>query len=320
MAPNGTDFIGKAERRGVQRAAVELALNLLATNQEQHRPLDRFRTVELPKRYKSPPKEVSLCLPLEPWNRPIEQEPFEITKLMLRYRKWKDSDYSAARARARARWPGYLEAPVNYNGPSALLTHYDLHSRFAKKQQELVQVQKDLIRACEIAPRDLIYQLITIINDTVLLPLEDPSHPRVEDDWGETPLETKDIDILRGLCESSWNERQQPYPHPKEWTESVKHERARLKEFERDVNIFMDDLPLWKPRGVLNQERPEGYIWDPYNPQLESVAGWDLKTLVHDKINAHRQEQAHDRQPVHMWTDAEAIAHLTIMHNAGRIQ
>jgi hypothetical protein len=316
----GTDFIGKAERRGVQRAAVELALNLLATNEEQHRPLDRFRRVELPPRYQPSQKEVLLCLPLEPWKRPVEQEPFEITKLMLRYRKWKDNDYSAARARARDRFPGYLESPANYNGPCALLTQYDLHSRFGKRHKQMVQVQAALIRACKIAPRALIYQLITIVNEALLLPLDDPSHPLVDNDWGETPLERKDIENLLALCAPSWNERKKPYPTPKALTESVQKERAQLKEFERDVGIFMDELPLWEPWQALNQHRPKGYIRDPYDPQLESAAGWDLKTLVHDKINANRQERAQNLHPVHMWTNDEAIAHLTTMHNACRVQ
>lgn len=303
----------------MQRAAIELALNLLATNQEQHRPLDRFRRVELPPRYQPPPKEFSLCLPLEPWERPVEQDPSEITKLMLRYRKQKDNSYHTAREDAADMCPGFLEPPINYNGPCTLLTQYDLHSRIAKRHKQLVQVQDRLIHACKLAPRTLIYKLINIINEALLLPGDHPSRRLVP--GGDGALVKEDLEVLGALCAPSWSELQKPYPSLVTETESLKEERARLEEFEKDVGMFMDELPLWEPLpSAPSPDQPEVHVLGSYNPTLESATGWDLNTLVEEKINKNRAKRESDPHPVHQWAVAEAITHLTKMHNACRIQ
>src|ERR1700710_1891726 len=142
-----TDFTGKAERRGVQRAAIELALNLLATNQEQHRPHDRFRVVKLPPKYKPPQEEVPLWLPLEPWKRPVELDTFKYTKVMRKYREWKDEDYQLACTRAVNEHLGYLPAPENFAGPYTMGSDKELAEIFKKRQNELVNIQSELFAA-----------------------------------------------------------------------------------------------------------------------------------------------------------------------------
>ena len=128
------EFTGKAERRGVQRAAIEIALNLLATNQEQHRPDDRFRIVEIPPPYQPQQSTTALSLPLEPWNRPIEQDPFKYSRRLTEYRQWKDSDYNLGRSQVINQNPVRLAPPLNYNGPFVAATGDDITEAVRRRQ------------------------------------------------------------------------------------------------------------------------------------------------------------------------------------------
>jgi hypothetical protein len=317
-----TDFSGKAERRGVQRAAIELALNLLATNQEQHRPLDKFRRVVLPPRYQPPSKEVRLCLDLEPWKRPIEQDPFKLTKMLLKYRKWKDHLYAAARARAIDTRPGHLEPPANYNGPRTLASEDNVWSSVRRRENQLVQTQAAIIQAGKAAPRPLIYRLTTLINEALIVPPNEMSYSLSDEDQLQL-LEAKDLQILSSLCASSWNEEHRPYPEL--ILGNADNDRARLNEFERDVNLFMNELPLWEPVDPspptsIDPSEPEFYIQTQYDAHVQSKTGWDLNTLVEVKINKSRQERAKNLHEVHLWSASEASRYLAQMHNAGRIQ
>ena len=321
-----TDFSGKAERRGVQRAAIELALNLLATNQEQHRPLDKFRRVVLPPSYQPPPKEVRLCLDLEPWKRPVEQDPFKITKILLKYRRWKDHLYSEARVRAIKTTPGHLEPPTNYNGPFTLSSEYGLWASTKNRQRYLVQVQAALISAGRKSPRPLIHRLSTVINEALMLPLNDTSHPLADPGGEEQQLEMKDLRLLLSLCATSWNEHSKPYPDFIAGREdSAANIRAQLDEFERDVNLVMNELPLWEPQNIgkpvsTAPDESDFYIQPLYNSQIWTVTGMDLSTLLQDKINKSRQERAKGLHQVHLWSLADATHYLSEMHHAGRIQ
>lgn len=321
-----TDFRGKAERRGVQRAAVELALNLLATNQEQHRPLDKFRRVVLPPSYQPPPKEVRLCLDLEPWKRPVEQDPFKITKILLKYRRWKDHLHSVARVTAINNSPGHLEPPTNYNGPFSLPSEYNLWASTKNRQRHLLQIQAALISAGKKAPRPLLHRLSTIINEALMLPLNDTSQPLADHEGEEKQLEMKDLQLLLSLCATSWNEHSRPYPDFIAGIDgSAANVRAQLDEFERDVNLFMSELPLWEPQNIgkpvsTDPGESDFYIQPPYNSQTWTEAGMDLNTLLQDKINKNRQERTQGLHQVHLWSLEEATHYLSEMHHAGRIQ
>lgn len=319
-----TDFSGKAERRGVQRAAIELALNLLATNEEQHRPLDRFRKVILPPSYRPPQKEIRLCSDLEPWKRPVEQDPFKLTKIMLKYRAWKDHLYSAARKRAMDSSPGHLEPPMNYNGPCILSSEQDVWSSIQKRQQQLLRIQAALIHVSTVAPRPLIHRLTTLINNAFIDQLDEDSNKLVDLDEIE-PLDAEDLEILSALCAPSWNEHSMPYPKSVtglgNGTENL---RTRLDEFDRDVDLFMKELPLWEPRNTTpavstDPNEPDFYIQPTYYSQAESTSGWDLDTLL-KFINESRKGRAEDPDGVHLWSRDDAAFYLSHMHHAGRIQ
>lgn len=321
------DFSGKAERRGARRAAIEMALNLLATNKEQHRPLDKFRKVEMPREYQPPLPEVPMWLPIEPHNRPLEQDPFRITKLMLRYRKWKDDDYQVARTRAIEMMPGRLLPPINHNGPFMFPTEHDLYSVARERQKVLIAIQLSLIQAGKLAPRPLVHRLTTLINEGLVLPPNMKSHPLASKDGTEMPLERQDLDILRELTAPSWSEEERPYPNPSLFFEpgtTTQMDMIKLAEFERDVNMIIHEMPLWSPETPPSprsndQNAPEFYMQRPYEASEGSTNGWDVDTIV-EKVNADRTNRSQKCQPVYMWTRVEAIAFLQAMHEGRRVQ
>jgi hypothetical protein len=319
-----SDFSGKAERRGVQRAAIELALNLLATNEEQHRPLDRFRKVILPPSYRPPQKELRMCSDLEPWNRPVEQDPFKVTKIMLKYRAWKDHVYSAARERAIDTNPGHLEPPMNYHGPCILSSEQDMWSSLKKRQQQLLRIQAALIHASTVAPRPLIHRLTTLINDALVDQLDEYSNKLVDLDDIE-PLDANDLETLSALCAPSWNERSTPYPVSVTGLENdIENLRARLDEFDRDMNLIVKEMPQWEPYNFTptvseDPNDPDFYIQLLYDPHVESATGWDLDTLL-EVINQRRQQRAEDPDTVNLWSRDEGQLYLSHVHQAGRIQ
>jgi hypothetical protein len=266
-----------------------------------------------------------MCSALEPWKRPVEQDPFKITKLLLRYRKWKDNDYRIARSCAMDTLPCHLEPPINFNGPCTLHTEHDLYSGVKKRHNQLVQIQSYLIHAGKIAPRPLIHRLTTIINEALVLSSNDLSQPHIENEGKDKSVEKRDIDILRGLCAPSWNEERRPYPDLITGIDDAQGEIARLNEFERDVNLFMEELPIWEPSDPvlsmsMDPNQPEFYIQTPYNSEQESISGWDLDTLINVKVNSSRQGRTQNDNPARMWTKPEAIKYLKEMHNTGRVQ
>jgi hypothetical protein len=316
------DFKGKAERRGVQRAAIELALNLLATNQEQHRPMDRFRMVMLPPKYKPPQKEVQLCLPLDPWKRPVEQDPFKITKLLLKYRKWKDYAYSSARSHAIDMLPGHLEPPANYNGPCSLPSEHDLFAAIRKRHDRLVWLQAALINAGKIAPRPLIHRITTLTNEAICL-APNETHPFADEGVEEKPLESKDFQILMSLCQPSWSDERLPYREVDDEGNDTTSIRGKLNEFERDVNILTQYLPFWEPAQSMDLETadpnlPEFYIQRPYDG-IESVTGVDIN-ILRTEINKNRRSRSQKGCPVYEWTELEVRQYLEEMHKARLIQ
>ena len=327
------DFSGKAERRGVQRAAIELALNLLATNQEQHRPHDRFRRVQLPPEYQPLPKEVPLWKPLELWKRPVELDPFHFTKLMLKLREWKDHDYGTARQRVINENPGQLQAPANYNGPHVLATHHELQELARRRHNHLLQIHTRLLQTLETAPRPLLERICMLMGEAIALP--STSSHQLRDD---TLLTMGDLDVLLQLSEPSWNLERKPYDENISGFPShepdLSIEKARLEEFERDVESSTDPedlrsrplLPFWQPYSLLRARRavdPNAtglFTQHPYDGGVSSEPGVLLPELV-QTINNDRghRAQAYGAN-VHMWSRAEAAKYLEVMHDFGRIQ
>jgi hypothetical protein len=311
-----TDFTSKAERRGIQRAAIEHALTLLATNQEQHRPNDRFRSLDLPPQYRRTPKEVPLWLPLEAWKRPVEMDAFEFTKKMLAFRQWKDSEYDQARTRTVSERPGLLQAPINFNGPFTLHTANDLQEAARRRQLQLTLLYSRLGEAERLAPRPLIQQLLLRIQDG--MNLDSGKNHRL---WDDEDLTASDLEIIHELTEKSWDEERRPFS---DFDLGLSDQQfASLKEFEQDVDEYRHLLPLWTPPEVP----PANLITDPDDEALYRQASHNsdqpsqkfhaAESLKHE-INTHRLVQ--EGLNLHLWTNAEATRCFTAMHTASRIQ
>lgn len=313
---NTINFTSKAERRGVQRAAIEHALTLLATNQEQHRPIDRFRRVDLPPKYQPTPEEVPLWVPLEAWKRPVEMDTFEFSKKMLAFRDWKDSDYDRARSRTVNERPGAVQAPVNFNGPFTLHTPEDLQEIARKRQLHLTQVYSRLGEAERSAPRPLIQQILFRIQEGMVL--ASAQDHRLAD---EEILSSFDIEIIEELTQQSWDEERIPYADLDLGLSETQF--AILEEFERDVDEHRHLLPLWKPAekpqsaSITDSDDEALYRQiehDPDQISTQSMPAGEFKQVINTK------RLLEELANLHLWTDAETTRYLEIMHQANRIQ
>jgi hypothetical protein len=308
------DFAPKAERRGVQRAAIELALNLLATNQEQHRTKDRFRMVTLPSKIKSPEQEVPLCLPLKSHERPLEQDPLEYTKKMLAFRRWKDYDYGIARLRLDQ--SGSLPAPENFKGPSSIATVEDVQAAARIRLKELASVQKGLIEAVKTAPRPLLQQLLLLV-DTGLNYDKEP-HALLD---GEK-LTADAIDLLEELAGQSWDEERQEYGNLILGIDSTPDDRGRLEEFELDM-AEMTEIPPWEPApypDAMDEDSFEHFAQAEYDPTIRSTRGMtgeELRQAIGDRRLAKSDGKS---GTLHLWDLRAVLKYLRAMESARRIQ
>ena len=96
-----------------------------------------------------------------------------------------------------------------------------------------------------------------------------------------------------------------------------------MKEFERDVSLIMNDLPLWEPVNALppvslDPDTPEFYIQLSYNEEAESKTGLGI-TKLRAAINRDRQSRSQGGEAVCEWAEPEVILYLKAMHNASRI-
>ncbi|KAH8803298.1 hypothetical protein F5884DRAFT_503507 [Xylogone sp. PMI_703] len=197
------DLGGVAEIRGTRRAAVELALNLFATNKEQHRPNQRFRRVELPKPRPQIPDEVPLCLPVEPEDREAEQDPFKFTKAMFHLRKSLQVEYSNAikSEKGGADNAGWI-LPADYDGPLVILTGEELCDRIRKKIEPLKALLIKMAEAGGPYPRPFL-QHIKLIVDQSMKATMDPTGDK-------EPLDSDEFRLLESLTEEqkpvAWDE------------------------------------------------------------------------------------------------------------------
>lgn len=341
------DFTGKAERRGVQRAAVELALNLLATNQEQHRPNDKFRRVRLPPKYKPQSEEVPLWLPLEPWKRPVEIDPTKYTKIMRKYREWKDEDYETARTRTIHEYPAYVPAPENFAGPHTIISDDNVQEIFKQRQIELVDLQSALFEASKNAPRPLLHQLNMLIDESCRSSVATKVyHPVVHD---RDTLTEKESAILRELAQPSWYEDIIDYPELIPGIQPLDDDgKEKLKEFERDLQRIIHEIPIWR-KPTVESPHPE-FLQEKYDPSTPSIGpdgedqGWllcrdeptdgparetsDGQPVLDDggllwSLNKKRLQEAEaartSTESIRLWNIEEARIYLTAMHFTKRI-
>lgn len=297
------DFTSKAKRRGIQRAAIELALNLLATNQEQHRPDDRFRRVPLPPKYETLQPEVPLSLPLEPWKRPLEQGIFEFTKKMLAYRLLKDSDYQFAREHSKSLRPGILPAPVNYKGPFTFPRGPDVNEAGGDRHLYLTQILALLRWAEGKAPRPFMEQLLLPAAEA-MAGGRDLKHRFFD----HVKLTQHDPDLLQEIAGDSWNGERQEYEEGI-FDSEPDYTIARLQEFERDFGEIMHEVPLWKPEAgsptiEIDDPNCPMLFMQKYNKEERSSESMTVNELNY-KIGEYRMKQAANGFTPAPWTAQE---------------
>ncbi|KAH8669549.1 hypothetical protein BGZ60DRAFT_564015 [Tricladium varicosporioides] len=325
------EFVPKAERRGIRRAAIELALNLLATNQEQHRPRDRFRILELPPPYQPPPEEVPMSLALDPTQRKIELDPFNFTKKLIGYREEKDSDYRISRDCRNFKNPeNLIPPPANYNGPFTVISVDDVQKAAKKRHFFLAQVYVRLTKAGESAPRPILQRMLLEIQNGIDMQNKQ-EHPL----YDEKELSDGDIELLNEIAQPSWDESSSDLREVPEFTGLSDKEQLRLQEFEADLNRI-PFIPLWSPfyleaSDILHNECSNEYcdekFWrqKQYNCREKTQAGIQLQTLLHgeEREYGERSTCINDKRlngsTGHIWTIDEARRYLTILHIANRI-
>jgi hypothetical protein len=268
-----------------------MALNLLATNQEQHRPSDRFRVLDVSgQQYYAPDKEVPINLPLEPWKRPLEANPFEYTKKLLSYRRWKDFDYKLARERTIRESGRFVNPPANYLGPFALADGDTYMEAARKRQVHLAEVAAQMQEAQLKAPREQMAKLITAFSQGLANSLK-----QTDTLYDELPLPDSGIELLVEISGPSWDENRIEYNDPKVLAElancRINPDPDLLNEFEREVEA--QTIPL--------QDRS--------SPGQRAIVLWH-------RINDIR---AQSQELLRNWSRQEAQNYLKAMHFARRI-
>lgn len=335
---NTIDFTSKAERRGIQRAAIELALNLLATNQEQHRPADRFRLVALDRQFVPLPGEVSISLPLEASTRQVEHDTFGITKKIIAYREWKESDHEIARERVlqdpsvlaldgtgESRPDSttgvpkgvplekfYLKPPANYMGPIATGDAADWIEFRKERHAVLSRVATQLSDAYAKAPRPLLQKMLERLNDGMRRSRNDDDHL--------PPPEKKYLELLQEVAGESWDESRRDYtehlPHLSEDPAVKAQQLVRLAEFEKTLAL-VPNLPFWDPLEDdpgLDRRNQCQYPQYKYTPSVRSQLGMSMRDL-HDELGKITLQQG-----LVTWTVHEMRLYLRTMKDFGRIQ
>lgn len=330
---NAVNFSAKAERRGVQRAAVELGLNLLATNQEQHRPHDRFRRLRLPPKYQPHPDEVPLWKPLDQWKRPVELDPYYYTKLMRKFRRWKDDDYAKALNDVTNEQPGQLHPPANYNGPFTPQNSHEIQQTASERQNHLGQIGAQLVRTVGTAPRPLLKRICALMGEAINSSSNEPHLMR-----DDIPLTMGDLDLLTELCEASWTLNEGPYgEHLAGFSDQdpdLSLEKAGLQEFEKDVmNATIADhdprplVPFWTPpplpaSQIAYPDSDASFTQRQYDKSVTSQAGVELRGgggLI-QRLNGQRLARAGKNYTPQAWATDHIQRYLQAMHDSGRIQ
>jgi hypothetical protein len=306
-------------------------LNLFATNQEQKRPSDPFRILDLPSQYQLPNKEIPLSLSLEPWNTPLEQDTFEFSKRLSAFRQQKDSDYGISSTHLAKETAGLLQAPLNYNGPFSLHTGADLKEAARARLVHLAQIAETMGIANSKAPRPLMQRLLLRTIEGSNSAVEIRNHRFYDDE----PLTKANLELLLELAAPSWNDERREYNEymipglADQWDDT-----SRLEEFERDVNNIQG-LPVWissipgEPDDRLYSDHPYRFTQTPHYENLPTetkvttygieTQGMEL-TKLRQIINDNRLRRLGNGRHPHLWTEAETLRYLQAMRSAGRIQ
>ncbi|CZR56165.1 uncharacterized protein PAC_06053 [Phialocephala subalpina] len=311
------NFSSKAERRGIKRAAIELALNLLATNQEQHRPLDIYRNLDLPGKYYSIDEGVPLCLPLEPWQRPVELDPFHYTKKLTAFHQLRDSEYSIARTQQGNSHPSELPVPANYMGPIAPADKTDVQEAKRRWLTHLAQVNIRLQHANLDAPRPLLQDLLLCYVGGSN-PQRDPNDIRDQ----AVELTIDDVNLLNELAEPSWDEVSQEYSQPTPNTTgyaAIIKQQQDDKSFEQELNALDWSGRTWQPRDNWNATDSLAQLL--YQQDVDSVQGYMVTDLTQAISNARlaKAKAAGDPMSPLLISEQEATERLGRLQGLRRI-
>ena len=314
------NFIGKAQRRGIQRAAIELALNLFARNEEQNRPSDRFRRLELPAKWEPPIKEVPLWRPLESTKRPLEQDPFKYTKIMMDYRFSMQWDYSVglwnimAEHENDAKRAVYAPVPINWNGPYLAPTGRERADCIKRQQNVLTQVFAKLLTAEMESPRPFIQSVIQRID----FALKEKAAPDTRD-----PLTREDLQRLSDLGEKSWHKVPRPDKHASLASWGVLKMSAagvestdRMVEFVKHALEFEEEMPFWSGDNTLE------FFWPNGQASPDGMALRDLLKKVNDeRLRCYNElpQSESGQYSVPMIKESEADMYLLAMDTQGWI-
>ncbi|APA06973.1 predicted protein [Sclerotinia sclerotiorum 1980 UF-70] len=311
------NFQSKAERRGIQRAAIEMSLNFLASNHEQRRPDDRFRRVLLPSPWQSPLPEVPISMELEPSKRPVELDTKYYTKLMVEYTRWKEDDWYDAREKIIKVSPGQVPPPANYNGPFAIPTMFEFQDTAAKYLGNLTPTWDALLHASNVFSRPFLTAVLARVQRGVDFEPGESVDPLYEEANGlEIRLTPQELGVLRELSEPSWNFHWLPYPPVADEAEDMP--RQILDEFERDIDALpeAEKPPYWSsgqpPTAPQIFDIPETQrdfrLTNRYDPTVKSIEFISMAVLL-QHINNRRLDQN-----LPTWDVDTARAHLIRMH------
>ncbi|KAG4434786.1 hypothetical protein IFR05_009721 [Cadophora sp. M221] len=329
------DFSGKAERRGIQRAAIEIGLNLLASNQEQHRPADCFRVLDLSRTHVPIEKEIPVSLPLELSRRQTEKDAFEFTKKMLAYKDWKEFDYEVSREKLLEdpsiiiqpedkRLKTFygeiinqdphkfaisyvvLDPPINYNGPFVTPDVVIMMETASRRQAELSRVALRLQSAFTESPRPLLERLLSLVSQGT-----DEMQSMNHRLYDEVPLTKLELDLLEEISGDSWDEISANYPKSSPGLNGfLNANMSLLHAFEADLQLI-EGIPLWSPKLDM---RPTGEFSDlvqiRYSPDIPSRHG---ATLAHLSIEFQKLTRTIP------YVEHDMRQFLAAMKNAGRI-
>ncbi|KAK6615303.1 hypothetical protein H4I95_00455, partial [Botrytis cinerea] len=293
------NFQSKAERRGIQRAAIEIALNFLASNYEQRRPEDRFRRVVLPSPWQQPLPEVPISLELEPTKRPVELDTKYYTKLMVEYTRWKDDDWYDAREKIIKNAPGHVPPPANFNGPFTIPSMFDYQDAAAKYLGNLTPTWDALLHAANTFPRPFLTGVLARIERGVRFePGRGFDALNEVKDGMEIKLVPQELGVLRELTEPSWNCHWLPYPPVADDKEDMP--RQILEEFERDIEALPESEkpPYWvsekgpsdPPVGNYPLDQRDIRTINKYDPHVKSTDFVPMLKLLR-QINGRRGKQ-----------------------------
>lgn len=321
---NPAEYLDMAVKRGTRRAAVEMALHLVADNLEQYRPGDRFRKAFMSVKPRPPMKEVPLCRALEHLERPAKLDTLNFTKVMRAYRQWKDQQHYDSRQSYTSQNANSESPPSNYLGPFTLASEKEAKARTNDRNNRMIFLRDKLAEAQKLAPRPLLHHVLALIERGIFN--EVPRDGSLE----EATVSVKDLSRLMELARPSWENRPEIPPmtnDPEDWPsdQNLIDNYRRQNDFDRDVDKVLKVLPLWDPvlrshnlsediTMLTDEEAVLRLSQRPYD-ESPSRQGMPVDDFIH--VMNCRILNKTSRSP---WTNKEGMQHLRVLHKFGRIQ